>query len=434
MKELGEAQLSPAFGKDFTAERGIAYDLTVAKRRHPIMSFNKQLYNTMLVAIGFCIASISNAQPMVELELVANFSQPVDIAHANDDRLFVVEKSGEIRIVDDSGSLLPTPFLDIDARVGSSGFEQGLLGLAFHPGYGSTSDYFFVNYTNNSGDTVVSRFEVTADPNVADDTSEAILLTITQPFTNHNGGKIQFGPDGFLYVGMGDGGSGGDPGCRAQDGSTLHGKMLRLDVDQNVGSSPFYGIPAGNPFVGDAGVLDEIWATGLRNPWRFSFDKTTGDLWIGDVGQGSREEVNRTLAPDSGGANYGWKIMEGTNCYGTSGCGGGIPACNDSSLTAPEFEYATHVSGTCAVTGGYVYRGTDNAAMEGMYVYGDNCARWIMAYDPVADQQHMLISNAGADLYTFGEGNDGELYVGVNGAVYHINNLAPSSVSGWQAH
>ena len=249
------------------------------------------------------------------------------------------------------------PFLYIESIVSSIG-ERGLLSVAFHPNYKNNGN-FYVNYTNTIGDTVVARYSVSADPNVADRDSSIILLTIPQPFSNHNGGGLQFGPDDYLYIGMGDGGSAGDPQNNAQNKGSLLGKILRIDVD----SSFPYAIPSGNPFVGNPLARDEIWALGLRNPWRFSFDRLTGDLFIADVGQGSWEELNFQLVKSSGGENYGWRMMEGSQCFNP-------PAnCNDGTLTLPILEY-DHTLG-CSITGGFRYRGNSNPQLYGIYIYGD---------------------------------------------------------------
>jgi glucose/arabinose dehydrogenase len=306
-------------------------------------------------------------QATIQLQRVASgLAYPVDITAPKGDRgrLFIVEKTGYLRIVTIVGgvyTLLPTPFLNIDSLVGSSGSEQGLLGLAFHPNYASNG-YFYVNYTDNAGDTVVARYRVSSgDPNLADPASAQILLTIDQPYSNHNGGQIQFGPDGYLYIGMGDGGSGGDPGDRSQNPGVLLGKMLRIDVN---GDAP-YAIPPSNPFVGPGNPLDEIWALGLRNPWRFSFDRLTGDMWIGDVGQGAWEEVNLEPGGDPGGRNWGWRCMEGTHVYNTSGnCPSDLSVLDD-----PIYEYS-HSDGI-SITGGYVYRGSPNSPYFGHYFFAD---------------------------------------------------------------
>ncbi|MGH9368369.1 MAG: PQQ-dependent sugar dehydrogenase [Thermoanaerobaculia bacterium] len=323
------------------------------------------------------------------------------ITHAGDERLFVTVQNGLVRVLS-AGSVLPAPFLDIASLVSCCG-ERGLLSVAFHPEH-HVNRFFFVNYTNTAGDTVVARYQTLAsDPNRADPATAITLLTIDQPFPNHNGGQLEFGPDGYLYIGMGDGGSANDPMCNAQRDETLLGKLLRIDVDQNVNSPPFYGIPSDNPFATPGGARDEIWARGLRNPWRFSFDRVTGDLWIGDVGQGDREEIDVAPGASRGGENYGWKMMEGTRCAGSSGCPAGVPSCNAAALVLPRYEY-NHSEG-CSVTGGYVYRGTLVPALSGRYVYGDYCSGRLWAngerLTPVAPQ-----------LSTFGEDAAGELYAG----------------------
>jgi glucose/arabinose dehydrogenase len=349
----------------------------------------------------------SASAPVVQLRRVAaGLGQITGITNAGDARLFVTVQNGRVFIL--NGSIVaPTPFLDVSAKVSCCG-ERGLLSVAFHPDY-SQNRFFFVNYTDTAGDTVIARYQTLAlDPNRADPASGVTLRTIAQPFPNHNGGQLQFGPDGTLYIGMGDGGSGNDPMCNAQRDESLLGKMLRIDVDQNVNSPPFYGIPADNPFATPGGALDEIWAKGLRNPWRFSFDRVTGDLWIGDVGQNDREEIDFQPRASAGGENYGWKMTEGTRCAdgGTSGCPAGVPACNAPGLVAPKYQYS-HAEG-CSVTGGYVYRGTLVPALAGRYVYGDYCSGRLWAdgdrLDPVAPQ-----------LSTFGEDASGEVYLGTLG-------------------
>ncbi len=347
----------------------------------------------------------------IELELVlsSGLSAPVALTHANDDRLFVTEKVGRVRVVR-NGSLLAVPFLDISALVRSGG-EQGLLSVAFHPQYPQTP-WLFVNYTDTNGDTVIARYSVGANPDRADPGSGVTLLTVGQPFGNHNGGQLQFGPDGMLWIATGDGGSGDDPQCNAQRAGLL-GKMLRLDVDTNSASPPFHGIPADNPFVGNGEQPDEVWATGLRNPWRFSFDRQSGDLWIADVGQNQREEVNRVGFGTAGGQNFGWKMMEGGRCRNQSaGCPGPIPPCGSPAYTAPVLEY-NHSSG-CAVTGGYVYRGNDAPALVGRYIYGDYCSGTIWAGEQLAGTSSYtsrLLPIAVTQLSSFGEDSSGELYV-----------------------
>ena len=281
---------------------------------------------------------------------------------AGDDRLFVVEQGGKIRIVRPDGTVASRPFLDISSLV-SGGGEQGLLGLAFHPRY-ATNGRFFVNYTNRAGATVVAEFRVSGDRDVANAASRRRLMRIAQPFENHNGGMVAFGPDGFLYVGMGDGGSGGDPGNRAQNLRSLLGKMLRIDVNGRAGSRP-YRIPATNPFRGRPGVAPEIFALGLRNPWRFSFDRTRGDLWIGDVGQNSREEIDFATPARARGANFGWKRFEARSRFSDVRLSAGR-------LIQPVAQY-NHNTG-CSVTGGYVYRGPSIPGLDGRYLFSDFCS------------------------------------------------------------
>ncbi len=365
-------------------------------------------------------------QDTIQLQLVASgLARPVDVTAPRGDRsrIFVVEKTGYIRIVTISGgvyTLLATPFLDIDALVGSGGNEQGLLGLAFHPNYASNG-YFYVNYTNNSGDTIVARYRVSAgNPNLADPASAQQVLFVDQPYSNHNGGQLQFGPDGYLYIGLGDGGSGGDPQDRAQNTGTLLGKMLRIDVDSG---SP-YGIPASNPFVGPGNPLDEIWALGLRNPWRFSFDRLLGDMWIGDVGQTEWEEVDLEPAGDPGGRNWGWRCLEGTHIYDTSGnCPTDLSVLDD-----PVYEYS-HSEG-CAITGGHVYRGSPNSVYFGQYLFADYCAgnqlrtltytgsAWVRSTHTLAPPSSLNLSRPTA----FGEDAIGNVY-----AMDDLNGVTPNS-------
>jgi glucose/arabinose dehydrogenase len=388
------------------------------------------------VALGAGIAPAQAMPPDLTLQFVASLdSQVVDIANtgvAGDDRLFLVRKRGIVHVVD-AGSVLPTPFLDIDAAVhtpGSDGDERGLLGLAFHPDYDSNGR-FFVSYIDNSGDTVVSRYSVSGDPNVADGGSASAVLTVAQPAGNHNGGQIRFGPDGFLYVGLGDGGGGCDSagvGCNAQKTDSLLGSMLRVDVDgDDFPGDPGrnYAVPGTNPFVGDAGVLDEIWAYGLRNPWRFSFDRSTGDLYIGDVGQSGgtrREEVNRQPA-GAGGQNYGWPVAEGTQCgpgtCGTASCPMPLPSCG--SLTDPLYDYTG--GGSCSITGGFVYRGSGIPGLVGRYLFGDWCDGMIVALDP-GTLDAPVVADVGFGLTTFGEDADGELYAAVGNDVYKLVSAA----------
>jgi hypothetical protein len=328
-------------------------------------------------------------------------------------RLFIVEKTGRIRIVR-NGSVLSAPFLDLSARV-SGGSEQGLLGLAFHPQY-ATNGRFVVNYTDPSGDTRVSAFRVSANPDVADPASEQVLLAIDQPFANHNGGMVVFGPDGKLYIGMGDGGSGGDPQGNGQNKGVLLGKILRVDVS----GTGVLSVPADNPFVGQAGARPEVWSYGLRNPWRFSFDRAQGDLYIGDVGQNAREEVDvATSAGQFGkGLNFGWNVMEGGACYSPSS------GCARSGLTLPVLDYG-HAGGACSITGGYVYRGAAVPALRGLYFYSDYCSGWVRSFrllgTAAADQRDWPALRPGGLVTSFGEDASGELYVMISsGKVFRI--------------
>ena len=342
----------------------------------------------------------------------------VGIEHAGDGsgRLFLVSQPGRILIYDGT-QVLPTPFLDLSSLVLCCG-EQGLLGLAFHPSY-TNNGFLYVNYINRSGNTVIARYHASADPNVADPGSGTILLTQQQPFANHNGGQLRFGPDRFLYIALGDGGSGGDPLNSGQSLSTLLGKLLRIDVDSG---SP-YAIPASNPFVNTAGALGEIWAPGLRNPWRFSFDRQTGDLFIGDVGQNLWEEID-FQAGGGGGNNYGWRRMEGLHCFDPS------TGCNPGSLTLPILEYP-HSLG-CSVIGGFRYRGALLPGHAGTYFFADLCSGRIWGATPNAggawSATQLLDTNL--TITTFGEDAGGEIYLShyaSNGELYRL--VSPASVS-----
>ncbi|HET8643956.1 MAG TPA: PQQ-dependent sugar dehydrogenase [Vicinamibacteria bacterium] len=368
---------------------------------------------------GSCAAGapVEGTPPLTAVRVAAGLSQPVDLQVAPGDRtrLFVAEQGGRIRIVR-GGTVVPQPFLDLSASV-SRGGEQGLLGLAFHPRYDSNGR-FFVNYTDRVGDTHVAEFRVGSSPEVADANSERTVLFVEQPFDNHNGGGLAFGSDGLLYVALGDGGSGGDPFRNAQNVGRLLGKILRIDVD---GGVP-YAIPPGNPFTGTPGARGEVWALGLRNPWRFSFDRGTGDMYIGDVGQNRREEVSVGLASGRGGENYGWNITEGTACFSPSS------GCNTSGLTLPVIDYATGSAGSCAVTGGYVYRGCRMPGYHGTYFYGDYCAGFVRSFrlqGGAAIDQRDLSSALSRDLgllTSFGQDHDGELYlVDHDGDIFRIS-------------
>lgn len=354
---------------------------------------------------------------------------PVDIANAGDERLFVVERDGTIRIVQPDGSVGTDPFLDITERVLSGG-ERGLLGLVFHPQY-AQNGYFYVNYTAQpDGETHISRFSVSADPDVADEESEFIILTVEQPYRNHNAGDLMFGPnDGYLYIPLGDGGDGNDPQNRAQDMELLLGKLLRIDVDgeqgvaSDCGEPGNYTIPADNPFVGEDRACDEIWASGLRNPWRASFDRETGDLFMGDVGQGAWEEIDWQPASSAGGENYGWSCYEGAHVNpGTN-----MPSCEDATAyDMPIFELSHADEDVSAVTGGFVYRGTRYPQMVGRYFLTDLSAPYIWDLQRVGGAwQATRHDNMQSDLglvVTFGEDVHGELYLAKisNGAIYRL--------------
>jgi hypothetical protein len=353
--------------------------------------------------------------PALTTVLVAHgLASPLDLKSAPGDRsrIFVVEQPGRIRVIRD-GTLQPAPFLDVTGRV-SSGGERGLLGLAFHPGYASNGR-FFVNYTDGSGDTHVAEFHATPGTDTADAGSERQVLFVTQPFANHNGGGLAFGRDGMLYIGLGDGGSGGDPFRNGQNLGTLLGKMLRIDVDRG---NP-YAVPADNPFLSTSGARGEIWAYGLRNPWRFAFDGATGDLVIADVGQSQWEEVDVGLASRRGGENYGWNVTEGNHCFQPSS------GCNTAGITPPILEY-DHGQG-CSITGGVVYRGCRLPGYQGTYFYADYCTHFVRsvrldagrATDP---RDWTAALGRGLDSPTsFGVDADGEAYiVDQDGEVYRI--------------
>jgi len=351
----------------------------------------------------------------LDLQLVASgLINPLYLtAPAGDPRLFIVEQAGRIRIVR-AGQLLARPFLDLTDRVASGG-EEGLLGLAFHPNYASNG-YFYVDYThlNDARDTLytlIERYSVSAAPDSADSASHKLILRIVQPYTNHNGGLVMFGPDGMLYIGMGDGGSGGDPQNRAQNRDSLLGKLLRIDVDNG---DP-YAIPPSNPFATSGGA-PEIWALGLRNPWRFAFDRAAGLLYIADVGQDLWEEVD--VAPaGQGGLNYGWPIMEGLHCFRPNPCG-------TTGLVQPAVEYG-HANNGCSIIGGFVYRGSRAPSLVGQYFYSDYCSGWMRSFfyanGGVTGQTSWTLNVSLGNVLSFGEDSAGELYVlSGGGSVYRI--------------
>jgi glucose/arabinose dehydrogenase len=365
-----------------------------------------------------CSATPIGGQPTLTTTLVVRgLSSPLDfqVPVGERTRAFVVEQAGRIRIVR-GGALVGTPFLDISSKV-SSGGERGLLGLAFHPQYASNGR-FYVNYTDRSGDTHIS--ELRASPPTADaidPATEREILFVRQPFANHNGGGLAFGNDGFLYAGLGDGGSGGDPQGNGQDLSTPLGKLLRMDVDRG---SPFT-VPSDNPFVARAGAFPAVWAYGLRNPWRFAFDRQTGDLFIGDVGQGAVEEVDFAAAPRRGGENYGWNTMEGSRCFSPPS------GCNQTGLTLPVVEY-THVQGNCSITAGVVYRGCRLPGYAGHFFYADYCSGLIRSFrmqgGQAVDQRDWTAAlgrGVIGSVTSFGRDDEGEVYiVDQDGEVYKV--------------
>jgi glucose/arabinose dehydrogenase len=365
----------------------------------------KRILPCLISATAFACGSDATQPPAplpssIAVELVASgLTSPVHLtAPHGDARLFVVEQPGRIRIVRND-SLLATPFLDITDRVLHGG-ERGLLGLAFHPDYAANGN-FYVNYTAvGTGETRIERFTVSsAGAAQADPATGSVLLAVAQPFSNHNGGLLAFGPDGMLYIGMGDGGSAGDPQGHGQDTQTLLGALLRIDVD---GTAP-YAIPAGNPFVSGGG-RPEIWAWGLRNPWRFSFDTVAGQLYIADVGQNRLEEINVVPAGSSS-HNYGWNIMEGSECYASD-------SCSQAGLTLPVLEY-DHSEG-CSVTGGHVYRGSTIPGLRGHYLYSDFCRGWLRSFrfaDNGATERREWDVGALGNVLSFGEDSAGELYI-----------------------
>lgn len=367
------------------------------------------------------LAPTADAQSLESVQLISGLSSPIGAVSIPGDplnRIFVVQQGGRIRILQ-NGSMLATDFLNIDPLTNGGG-EAGLLGMAFHPDY-DTNGKFYVSYTNLSGNSMLVQYTVSSsDPNVANAASATTIYgPVTQPFSNHNGGCIQFGADGMLYLGLGDGGSGGDPGNRAQNINNQLGKIHRFDVDI---AAPY--IPASNPFVGVSG-LDEIWAYGIRNPWRFSFDRLTGDLWIGDVGQNAWEEIDFQPAASTGGENYGWKILEGTHCYPSG-------TCSSAGTVLPVHEY-NHSGGNCSVTGGYVARGPLLPNFQGRYFYADYCGGQLKSIDPsspaVATNHASDVSISGF-VTSFGEDANGDLLVVVSaGRIYRIQEECSADIA-----
>jgi glucose/arabinose dehydrogenase len=362
---------------------------------------------------------LANGPDKLAVQLVVKgLDLPDGITNAGDGsgRLFITEQAGKVRVVSADGALSPTPFVDLTSRIKVGG-ERGLLGLTFHPGF-ATNRRLFVDYTRaRDGGTVVSELRASADGSRVDPSSERIILIVPQPFANHNGGQLAFGPDGYLYIGLGDGGSGGDPYANGQNRNVLLGKILRIDVDAPHASGKQYAIPRDNPFAG-GGLAPgqgrpEVWAYGLRNPWRFSFDRVTGQLYIGDVGQNAWEEIDRQPLDPDGGANYGWNLMEGNHCF-QSGC-------DPTGLTMPIAEYSHQLG--CSVTGGYVYRGTAQAALRGMYIFGDYCSgRLFTVHSEDGAFTTRTVAETGLNISSFGEDQAGELYLVdlSGGGVYRV--------------
>ncbi|MBK8700856.1 MAG: PQQ-dependent sugar dehydrogenase [Saprospiraceae bacterium] len=365
------------------------------------------------------------AQDKIALQLYASgFNIPVDLAFDNRDQLYVVEKGGRVKAITTFGNKI---FLDISDRVNSGANERGLLGLTFHPEY-HDNGHFFVNYTGGNGQTVISRFTRSMlDSTIADKASEKILMTVAQPFNNHNAGDLNFGPDGFLYIALGDGGSGGDPGNRSQNPKERLGKMLRIDVDTD---QTHYLIPGDNPFAGNPDTLGEIWSMGLRNPWRFSFDKLTQDLWIADVGQKKWEEVNLEIAGSPGGLNYGWRCFEGFEKYEFALCD------NATDFHPPVFVYANNSGGEgCSITGGFVYRGEEVPYLYGHYIFGDFCSGkiWRLHKNSCGPAYSEQLAEFGPqELSTFGQDSKGEIFLAAlgEGKIYKISDACSLSLDG----
>lgn len=386
----------------------------------PVRMLNRLLALLLMVTMGGCATDAPGAPgsapgslslTLTLTQVVSGLQNPVHLtAPDGDTRLFVVEQSGRIRIVKD-GILLPQPFLDLSAAV-SGGNEQGLLSLAFHPDFAANGQ-FFVDYTDTGGTTRVERYEISADPDMADPTTRQLIMMIPQPFSNHNGGHILFGPDGNLYIASGDGGSRGDPQSNGQNRATRLGSILRIDV--NAGS-PF-AIPPDNPFVGHDTFLPEIWLWGVRNPWRIAFDRSTGNLYVADVGQNRWEEVT-VVRPGEGGSNLGWNIVEAEECFGGT-------LCDLSEFMAPHIVYG-HGDG-CSVTGGHVYRGGIDE-LRGVYFYSDYCDGWLRSFrfisGSAAEQTQWDVVNVGQVL-SFGEDGSGELYVLTENAVFRLEEVSP---------
>lgn len=377
----------------------------------------KNIVITLLLSVSYLTLEGQNIIQLAEVG--SGFVKPVDIASNNiDENLYIVEQRGTIQVLNPKSKLKGETFLDLRSKVNSSGNEQGMLGLAFHPSY-SQNGFLFINYTSGNN-TIISRFKA-IDGKVSL-TSEKILLTVAQPYSNHNAGDLAFGPDGYLYIPLGDGGNGGDPGNRAQNPTNLLGKMLRIDVNTETQT---YLIPSSNPFSGKTSPLPEIWATGLRNPWRISFDRLTGDQWIADVGQNVAEEINVEPANSAGGFNYGWKCLEGVSNFATSFCGDNL-----SSLVAPVIVYRHDTNVGCSVTGGFVYRGKLFPGLYGRYIYGDYCSGYIWTLTKTGNSfQNTLATTIRInEISSFGEDLSGEVYLAghATGKIFRIQDGSSS--------
>ncbi len=368
---------------------------------------------SLLLAAASLRARAQDLPPLALETIATGLPALTSVTNAGDERLFLTTLDGRVLIVSD-GEVGGRPLLDIRARVKSGG-EQGLLSVAFHPRWPRVS-FLFVNYTDRAGDTVVARYR--ADGDVVKPRTARVVLRIDQPFANHNGGQLQFGTDRYLYVGMGDGGAGNDPHCNAQRGGTLLGKLLRIDIDEYRRGGPWFGVPPDNPFAGGEAQPPEVWATGLRNPWRFSFDRETGDLYLADVGQGAREEIDFQPAASAGGENYGWAREEGSLCVDeVSACPDDVPPCGDPALQRPILEYGRD-DGSCAVIGGYVYRGSAIPELVGAYLYGDFCSgRLWAAVRTEEGWRSVELEPTMPGLSSFGEDAAGEIYLVSNEGV-----------------